>query len=101
MAIDADSSTIPHAPAEAPAGPGAPPADGPANPAALTVAQLARVLGVPEEKVHPDLPGLIEFLQARYRDRHVSVYLKRGIGAATEFDGSPTPSRSWWTAARQ
>jgi len=41
--------------AAAPAGPGAPPAplvaDGPANPAALTVAQVARMLGVPEETV--------------------------------------------------
>jgi len=51
MAIDADSSAIPHAPAEARAGHGAPRADGPADPTALTVEQLAKMLAVPAEKV--------------------------------------------------
>ena len=47
------------------------------------------------QMVHPDLPGLIESLQARYRGRHVSVYHKRGIDAATEFDGSGQPAEDW------
>lgn len=47
------------------------------------------------QMVHPDLPGLIEFLRARHRDRHVSVYHKRGIDAATEFDGSGQPAEDW------
>ena len=44
------SSFVP-APAAGTAAPGVPPANGPASPAALTAAQLARMLGVPEEKV--------------------------------------------------
>jgi len=48
MATIADSSTIPQALAETPPAPGEPRA---ANPAALTPAQLARLLGVPEETI--------------------------------------------------
>ena len=44
-------STARHAPSARPAAPATPPGDGPANPAALSVQQLARMLGVPAEKV--------------------------------------------------
>ena len=51
MASSEDSSTPVYASAATTAAPGVPPADGPANPAALTVEQLARMLGVPAQKV--------------------------------------------------
>ena len=51
MATREDPSTDVPARAAEPASPGGPPADGQANPAALTVAQLARMLGVRQEKV--------------------------------------------------
>jgi hypothetical protein len=46
-----DCSTPVPAPAADGRAPGAPPADGPANPAALTVEQLAKMLAVPVETV--------------------------------------------------
>ena len=52
MAIDGKSFTRGPAPAADAGAPGAPLADGLANPAALTVEQLAKMLAVPEEKVH-------------------------------------------------
>jgi len=48
MANSRDSSTPSAAPAPNHSAPGGP---GPVNPAALTVAQLARMLAVPEEKI--------------------------------------------------
>lgn len=55
MVTDADSSTISHAGVEVPAAPGDPPVSGPAdaqaNPMALTVAQMAKMLALPEENV--------------------------------------------------
>ena len=52
MASSEDSSMIPPPPADTPSPPGEPRA---ANPAALTTAQLARMLGVPEETVRGHL----------------------------------------------
>jgi len=51
MATSENCSTPVHAPAADGGAPGVPPAEGPANPAALTVEQLARMLAVPAEKV--------------------------------------------------
>jgi len=59
MAIDEDCSTGVPAQSADSAGPGAPPAapgaSEPANPTALTVAQVARMLAIPEEKVREHL----------------------------------------------
>jgi hypothetical protein len=55
MAISEDSSTPVPAPAADSGAPGGNVAAGPANPAALTVEQLARMLAVPEEKVREHL----------------------------------------------
>ena len=51
MAIGEDCSTPVPAPSEHPAAPVAPGADGPANPTALTVDQLAKLLGIRPGKV--------------------------------------------------
>ena len=51
MAVDENCSAPVPAPAADGGAPGVPPADGPANPAALTVEQLAKMLAVPVEKV--------------------------------------------------
>ncbi len=51
MAIDENSSTRVPAPAADAGAPGVPPADAPANQAALTVEQLAKMLAVQEEKI--------------------------------------------------
>ena len=51
MSISEDSSKISATPGEDPSAPGAPGATEAVNPAALSVAQLARMLGVSEQKV--------------------------------------------------
>ena len=51
MASDEKRSTDVPARAPDPGAPAGPPADGPVNPTALTVEQLARMLAVPAEKV--------------------------------------------------
>ena len=51
MADSEDSSKIPAAPASGRSDPGAPGAAEAVNPAALSIAQLARMLGMPQEKV--------------------------------------------------
>ena len=51
MAVDENRSTDVPARAADPGAPAVPPADGPVNPTALTVEQLARMLAVPAGKV--------------------------------------------------
>jgi len=51
MTTGKECSTPVPVPAEGPADPGAPGADRPADPAALTIEQLATLLGMPVEKV--------------------------------------------------
>jgi len=51
MAVDENRSTDVPTRAADPGAPAVPPADGPVNPTALTVEQLARMLAVPAEKV--------------------------------------------------
>ena len=51
MAASKDSPRIPAPPADGPSNPGAPGAAETVDPAALSLAQLARILGIPWEKV--------------------------------------------------
>ncbi|HUT57889.1 MAG TPA: hypothetical protein VNA25_08575 [Phycisphaerae bacterium] len=77
MATSEDSSMIPPPPADAPSAPGEPRA---ANPAALTAAQLARMLGVPEETIRRHVAaGAPASADGRMNLVHYAAWLNREL----------------------
>ena len=77
MATSEDSSMIPPPPADALAAPGEPRA---ANPAALTAAQLARMLGVPEETIRRHVAaGAPASADGRMNLVHYAAWLNREL----------------------
>ena len=74
------SSRVPADPAESVASAG-PPADGPVNPTALTVEQLARMLAVPAEKVRDHVAaGTPVAADGTVNLVHYAAWLNRELG---------------------
>ena len=77
MATSEDSGMIPPPPAESPSPPGGP---GAVNPAALSVAQLARMLAVPEETIRRHLAaGAPASADGRMNLVHYAAWLNREL----------------------
>ena len=77
MATSEDSGMIPPPPAESPSSPGGP---GAVNPAALSVAQLARMLAVPEETVRRHVAaGAPAATDGRVNLVHYTAWLNRRL----------------------
>ena len=77
MATSKDSGMIPPPPADGPSAPGGP---GAINPAALSVAQLARMLGVPEETIRRHLAaGAPASADGRVNLVHYAAWLNKEL----------------------
>jgi len=85
MAASKDSGMIPPPPADGPSAPGGP---GAINPAALSVAQLARMLGVPEETIRRHLAaGAPASVDGRVNLVHYAAWLNKELASLGENDG--------------
>ena len=85
MADSRDSGMIPPPPADGSSAPGGP---GAVNPAALTAAQLARMLGVPEQTIRRHLAaGAPASADGRINLVHYAAWLNRELASSGENDG--------------
>ena len=85
MATSKDSGMIPPPPADGPSAPGGP---GAVNPAALSVAHLARMLAVPEETIRRHLAaGAPASADGRVNLVHYAAWLNKELASLGENDG--------------
>ena len=85
MATSEEFSIPSPTPAETPSAPGGP---GAVNPAALSVAQLARMLGVPEQTIRRHLAaGAPASADGRVNLVHYAAWLNRELASSGENDG--------------
>jgi len=85
MATSKDSGMIPPPPAEGPSAPGGP---GAVNPAALTAAQLARMLGVAEQTIRRHVAaGAPASADGRVNLVHYAAWLNKELASLGENDG--------------
>ena len=85
MTTSEDSGMILPPPVDGPSAPGGP---GAVNPAALSVAQLARMLGVPEETVRRHVAaGAPASADGRMNLVHYAAWLNRELASLGENDG--------------
>ena len=85
MATSEESSHPAATPSQTPSAPGGP---GAVNPAALTVAQLARMLAVPEETLRRHLAaGAPASADGRVNLVHYAAWLNKGLASLGENDG--------------
>jgi hypothetical protein len=96
MGTSDDPDRVPAAPVDGPSAPGGP---GAVNPAALSVEQLARMLGVPQETLRRHLAaGAPAGADGRVNLVHYAAWLNRELASLGENDGDcpgePEPERA-------